>query len=361
MSLRNRVSRLKWFLINIKDVVRMGRFYQRDSDQKRIVYLDLERNPYDRYLYSWCLFFQISGYNVVFRMRYGLLGSWATSMIVRANVNAYFSFSKPDSAVLTVTNISGKQHAFDFFLTHDYFTNHERAWYLSMPMVDSFYVDPIFQYAKEYQQNDVRNLKVFFAGRFVRDGYNRSELKDYFNMYSRLEQLALVKKNFTGMVITPTTLDVLEEQRSDIVIVDRDIVNVPPHRLYKALSKAEFFLSFAGVVMPLCHNVVEAMAFGSIPIIQNPLQYHPALVDGENCLAFSNEHTLVAKLQEALTMPPSAVAEMRKNVIAYYNKYLAPQQSIANVMAAKGHCDTLVIVGEYRSLDFLRASPSMPQ
>ena len=35
-----------------------------------------------------------------------------------------------------------------------------------------------------------------------------------------------------------------------------------------ALAKADFFLACPGVGMPLCHNLIEAIAAGAIPILQ---------------------------------------------------------------------------------------------
>lgn len=90
------------------------------------------------------------------------------------------------------------------------------------------------------------------------------------------------------------------------------------------LARAEFFICPPGYVMPMCHNAVEAMAVGTIPIISYPEWFRPSLRHLENCIAFDDEADLVAKINLALRMPPEDVARMRRNAIAYYERHLDP-------------------------------------
>ena len=57
-------------------------------------------------------------------------------------------------------------------------------------------------------------------------------------------------------------------------------------RWLEALAKADFFLACPGVLMPLCHNVIESLVAGAIPILQYGSYLSPRLEDGINCLAF---------------------------------------------------------------------------
>lgn len=99
-------------------------------------------------------------------------------------------------------------------------------------------------------------------------------------------------------------------------------IRVPNDQWHDFLATGDFFLCCPGIVIPQSHNAIEAMAVGTIPILQYAEYFHPALAHGINCIAFSGEADLVEKIREVVRMDAGAVARMRRNVIAYYEKYL---------------------------------------
>jgi hypothetical protein len=100
------------------------------------------------------------------------------------------------------------------------------------------------------------------------------------------------------------------------------------------LAQADFFLSPPGIVMPMCHNIVEAMAVGTIPITNYPEWMDPHLEPMKNCLAFDDGDDLIATLRRALAMSPEEIARMKANVIEYYERYLRPQTFVERVLAS---------------------------
>jgi len=92
----------------------------------------------------------------------------------------------------------------------------------------------------------------------------------------------------------------------------------------RALRAADFFLALPGVVMPMCHNAIEAMAAGCIPITGYPDWFLPRLVDGRDCLAFTGAASLIGAVERALAMPADEVARMRAEVVRHYERHLAP-------------------------------------
>lgn len=101
------------------------------------------------------------------------------------------------------------------------------------------------------------------------------------------------------------------------------------------LAHADFFLSPPGIIMPMCHNIVEAMAVGTIPITNYPEWMDPPLEHMVNCLTFNDEDELIARVKQALTFEPEEIARIRANVLEYYETYLHPQAFIQRVESSK--------------------------
>ncbi len=97
------------------------------------------------------------------------------------------------------------------------------------------------------------------------------------------------------------------------------------------LAKADFFLSPPGIVMPMCHNIIEAMAVGTIPITNYPEWLDPPLRHGRECLAFDDEADLIAQLRQALAMDPAQIESLRRGVIEYYERHLRPDGFVRRV------------------------------
>jgi hypothetical protein len=88
------------------------------------------------------------------------------------------------------------------------------------------------------------------------------------------------------------------------------------------LAKSDFFLCCPGVVIPQSHNAVEAMAVGTIPIIQYSEMFHPNLVHGVNCIAYRDEKELIAYTNLCFEMCDLEITKLRNGVIDYYEAYL---------------------------------------
>ena len=83
--------------------------------------------------------------------------------------------------------------------------------------------------------------------------------------------------------------------------------------------------------MPMCHNIIEAMAVGAIPITNYPEWFDPKLIHMENCMAFASKKDLVERVKAALTLSPEEVARMQRNVVDYYEQYLRAERFVRRV------------------------------
>lgn len=93
--------------------------------------------------------------------------------------------------------------------------------------------------------------------------------------------------------------------------------------------------------MPMCHNAIEAMAVGTIPLLEYPEYFHPPLQTGVNCIAFQGQSNLLEQVKRIKNMSREEVYQLRKAVISYYEKYLAPSAWVERLADDK-EVDTLV-------------------
>ena len=93
---------------------------------------------------------------------------------------------------------------------------------------------------------------------------------------------------------------------------------------FKLLSNSCFNLSCPGVVMPLCHHLIEGIKVGSIPITNCEKLLFPNL-SKDISLQYSNLNQLIEKIHEALKMDEDKIINMRSKVQEYYNVNLSPE------------------------------------
>ena len=83
--------------------------------------------------------------------------------------------------------------------------------------------------------------------------------------------------------------------------------------------------------MPWCHNTVEAMSVGTIPIIEYGNLYDPALEHMKNCIRYSTYEELKNAMNLVLNMDRREIEQLRKNVTEYYNRYLSTDSITKNI------------------------------
>ena len=110
-----------------------------------------------------------------------------------------------------------------------------------------------------------------------------------------------------------------------------DQSRIEPSVWLSTLATSDFFLCPPGFVMPMCHNAIEAMAVGAIPIINYPEWFDPHLEHLKNCIAFDDKADLLGKLNEVLAMSGEPIARMRQGVMDYYDNYLVPESFVGRI------------------------------
>jgi hypothetical protein len=95
-----------------------------------------------------------------------------------------------------------------------------------------------------------------------------------------------------------------------------------PRRWLFELRQADFFLCLPGSHMLMCHNAVEAISSGCIPILSYENWFSPNLVHGTNCLSYRDLDGLKRAIKIALDMGDGEIAAMKSEVLKYYEHHL---------------------------------------
>lgn len=300
-----------------------------------------------------CLFFEEKGYQILIKPNFGFLNNWRTYQLIKGtdSVSLYFKKISHSNIKLwlydrqpKIINVNAKK------LNYNYFNNDESTYYVPIPLVDTFYkYDYLWQEKKEIKEN--RSLKLFFAGNFNKK-HDDKFLTQNFNCPTRLETYKFLQSHFNLKISKEKSFEDLLKSEKDILIFDRNSRNVPPRELVKFLNNSKFFLAFPGVVMPLCHNIIEAMALGCIPILNYQNLFSPKLVDGVNCLTYSSLSDLKDVINKLDSIDEIKEAKMRENVLKYYQEYLSIDAVVNNLIST--NMKKISLCAEHQSVDLIK-------
>ena len=183
-----------------------------------------------------------------------------------------------------------------------------------------------------------KNMKIFFSG--DTKGYSQNRIQYPQAKLPRLEVINAILEYLDDDALLVGDTSELSNLRdaTDVnkcVIVDTSKIWVDSQDWLGDLARADFFLCPPGIVMPMCHNIIEAMAVGTIPVTSYPEWFDPDLRHMENCIVFDDREDLIEKLQLAMKMGDAQRAKMRKNVIDYYETHMKADVFIHRLESSK--------------------------
>ena len=198
-----------------------------------------------------------------------------------------------------------------------------------------------------------RGMRILFAGDSA--GYVRNRVRYPGPKLPRLTVLATLKERL-GDAVAVVSCAAEIEQMCEAGSFDRFILSdsgsgITPAQWLPTLARADFFLCPPGIVMPMCHNVIEAMAVGTIPLIGYAEWFHPRLQHLSNCIVFDDQDDLVEKMKMVLQMPKAQIERLRANVVDYYESHLRPEV-LVHALEARPGPDLAVLI--YTELNMAR-------
>ncbi len=176
-----------------------------------------------------------------------------------------------------------------------------------------------------------RTRRLFFAGSLHSFYDNRGVIGDIFGKLTRAQIVALARD--TGMFFEPSGAEQFHERTDEpFVLIDSARCGIPQPQWLAEVARSDFMLCPPGAIMPMCYNIIEAMAVGTIPLTNYPEWFFPPLRHGQECFSFTGRDDLLACLEEIQTMSPSRIAAMRQACITYYDTHLNPRAVVNRIL-----------------------------
>ena len=179
---------------------------------------------------------------------------------------------------------------------------------------------------KVYRIEERRQARIFFGGSTRGKSYNKDVISEKYHILTRHQMLVAATGAADHDVYKPREAAewLSSGKYHPFVMFESQNTKIPWDRWLDALAKTDFFLACPGVGMPLCHNLIEAMAAGAIPILQYGKYLPQPLEAGINSLSFDTESDLCKIVQRVLAMRQEEIRCLRLGVRNYYDKHLAP-------------------------------------
>ena len=214
---------------------------------------------------------------------------------------------------------------------------------------------------KEHQKLDIyrtgdKKIRVFFAGNTDKTYYDNPNLKVLYGQMTRIEGIrALLELGDPVRRILDTNelKDKLTSPgyRNNCEIFETNRFTIRPEQWFGVLSRMDFFVCLSGTDLPMCHNVIEAMALGVIPIISYPDWFFPPLEHKKNAILYHGKEGLQKAVREVLAMDETVIRSMRKNAIAYYEENLSIATFVKRFSAKNDKLGTWILHPRYVCTD----------
>ncbi|MEN0037794.1 MAG: glycosyltransferase [Cellvibrio sp.] len=217
---------------------------------------------------------------------------------------------------------------------------------------------PIYAMQQDLQlatyRRQQRQWAIFFGGDAEQGKYNKKTIREIYAKLSRAQIIQclstqLASDQYRELTSNDELSSAQNTEHHGLVVMNTRQCKVNPEDWLGNLARANFFLACPGVRYPMSHNLIEALAVGSIPITQYPEMFFPPLENGKNCLMFNNEDELLSVVNKAMNMNAAEIASMSHEAIEYYETYMAPTHCIQRLL---NHASQRISL---RLLPFLKA------
>lgn len=313
-----------------------------------------------RYAYMTLNIFSNGGYNVYLYKKmsftkYWQLGKYGRLIYSVHNLKIIDTLPQNTENMIYAFDTYVKEAVMQKWVKKVYVNILKPAEYVMGKMVwISYYLHPLLY---KYKQNEIvhmfrdnkRKIKIFFGGNLAEKYYSNKNLKTYFNQLTRIEGIRAVSE-LEGSVELYNDRNIFDTRLKSKNYINKCLIlqtdhtfPIKPVNWLDYVSSADFFLCLSGTDLPMCHNAIESMAVGTIPIIGYPDWFFPPLEHRKNAILYSGKEDLNEKVKEVLAMSQEEIGGMRQNVIAYHQANLTDNSFIDRFEQDKGNINTIML------------------
>lgn len=344
-------------VVLIKDYIAYFKIKNKNLvENEKNLYVNFE-NPqlYHRFFYLLLKFYKINGYNIYYPLNFSKFRNLRNkdqylALIVKEKKFLSLNKRVPENCI----ELNDEMFSTDYF-SHYFEKDNIRE--------DSFHV-PMSFHPLMYHRN-IWNIKIsspkerynalLCYGNFDVKAYSEIK-KTYFKVASRVELIEFFSQKL-GFAHASTKEEItlgFKNWDKKYVFITKDQFQIKMNDVREILSYFNFYLCCPGVVMPLCHNIVEAMSVGTIPIIEKEYAevMYPNLEHKKNAIIFNDLNDLEKTLAEIFNLPQIDIELIRRNVLLYYEKFLSPQGMIKNLNHSIIENKKIYLQAEHRSVKF---------
>jgi hypothetical protein len=175
---------------------------------------------------------------------------------------------------------------------------------------------------------------IFFAGN-QKPKYGEDKMTRDFGLLSRLRILQMLRGRFPDRVVDSMSQRV---DRHSIVLSDSRVESIPASHWLSSLARAQFFVCCPGASQPTCHNLIEAMSVGTIPLIEYGSRVTPPLQDGIHAITFQGEQGLVRAIERIDRLSASEIETMSGHAASFYDQHLCGRTFLAGLRDGETDC-----------------------
>lgn len=189
-----------------------------------------------------------------------------------------------------------------------------------------------------------RTLGIFFSGQNPHS-YRVTPMAKRHGLLNRYDVLRVARNHLRDRLRDPSdperAIVLARPEAPPALLTENKTDRIVSQSWLDRLGYARFFLCPPGALHPLSHNLVEALAVGTVPILEYGHVLHPPLRDGVNCLSFNGADQLCEVLDAALAMPEARWEVLHRNAIRYYEQHLRYPERLRSLLRPESGPETL--------------------
>jgi hypothetical protein len=308
-------------------------------ETEKAIFVDASEIAINRYLYNFLKFFHLNNYTVFLPKNKQIIcelckhkGEFEyASWLIEEGIVKFISENKFHGDI----KLNKKQLSNDYFSS--FFKNdfHKDTYHVPMSEFPGIYHNS--NWTVKFENDLKRKQSVFMVGNIDRTYYENISKENIFDIPSRRAVADFIyNKEYYEKISSVLDIEKFIQSELDnrVLLIDTfSNFEISGDQLKRILIKFDFYLALPGIIIPQSHNVIEAMSAGCTPILHITYAnlFRPVLQHNLNCLVYETLEELDKILYELSNIEKKQIINLRKNVVAYYNEYLAPTAVVKKI------------------------------